>query len=64
MQNEKIDTMERLDKGHIHPKLEVPKLTCLSLESNPGFPGRRRALYSKELFKQFGNSYAIPYTYI
>jgi len=22
--------MERLDQGHLHPKLEVPRLTCLS----------------------------------
>ncbi len=27
--------MERLDKGHLHTKLEVPRLTCLGRESNP-----------------------------
>jgi hypothetical protein len=28
--------MEILDQGHLHPKLEVPRLTCLGWESNPG----------------------------
>ncbi len=27
--------MKRLDKGHLHPKLEVPGLTCPGRESNP-----------------------------
>jgi hypothetical protein len=31
-----IDIMERLDQGHLHPKLEVPGLTW---ESNPGLGG-------------------------
>jgi hypothetical protein len=31
--------MERLDQGHIHSKREVPRLTCLSRESNPGLRG-------------------------
>ncbi len=27
--------MKRLDQGHLHPKLEVPRLTCPGQESNP-----------------------------
>jgi hypothetical protein len=27
--------MKRLDQGHLHPKLEVPRLTCRGLETNP-----------------------------
>jgi hypothetical protein len=42
--------MERLDKGHLHPELEVLRLTCLGWESNPNS--------SKELFKQSFNSYS------
>jgi hypothetical protein len=38
--------MERLNQGHLHPKLEVPRLTCLSQESMGG----RQS--SKELFEQ------------
>jgi hypothetical protein len=37
-------TMERFDQGHLHPKLEVPGLTCPGRESNPGLPDGRRAL--------------------
>jgi hypothetical protein len=36
--------MKRLDQGHLHPKLEVPELTCPGRESNPGLHGGRRAL--------------------
>jgi hypothetical protein len=25
--------MERLDQGHLHPKLEVPRLICVGRES-------------------------------
>ncbi len=39
-----VNTMKRLDQGHIHPKLEGPGLTCPSLESNPGLHDARRAL--------------------
>jgi hypothetical protein len=35
---------ERIDQGHPHPKLEVPRLTCLGLESNPNLLGGRQAL--------------------
>jgi hypothetical protein len=46
--------MKGLDpQSHLHPKLEVPRLTCLGRESNTGLHGGRRALYcSKELFEQ------------
>ncbi len=30
----KIKYMERLDQGHLYPKLEVPRLTHLGRESN------------------------------
>jgi hypothetical protein len=28
--------MKRLDQGYLHPKLEIPGLTCPGRESNPG----------------------------
>jgi hypothetical protein len=28
--------MKRLDQGYLHPKLEVPELTCPGRKSNPG----------------------------
>jgi hypothetical protein len=31
-------------EGRLHPRLEVPKLTRFSRESNPGLHGGRRAL--------------------
>jgi hypothetical protein len=37
-------TMKRLDQGHLYPKLEVPRLTCLGRESNPGLRGGRQAI--------------------
>jgi hypothetical protein len=30
-----VTTMKRLDKGHLHPKLEVSSLACPGQESNP-----------------------------
>jgi hypothetical protein len=45
--------MERFDHGHLRPELEVPRLTCLGRESNPGLPERS----SKELFGQRVYSY-------
>jgi hypothetical protein len=36
--------MERFDHGRFHPKLEVPRLTCLGRESNPGLYVERRVL--------------------
>ncbi len=39
-----VTTMKRLDQGHLHPKLEVPGLTCPGWESKPGLQGKRRAL--------------------
>jgi hypothetical protein len=38
-----------------HPKLEVPRQTCLGRESNPGLRGEPS---SKELFEQLINSYS------
>ncbi len=37
-------TMKRPDQGYLHPKLEVPGLTCPGPESNPGLNGERRAI--------------------
>jgi hypothetical protein len=31
-----LHTMKRLDQGHLHPKPEVPRLTCPGRELNPG----------------------------
>jgi hypothetical protein len=39
-----VTTMERLYQGHLHPKLEVPGLTCPGRDSNLGFLRGRRAL--------------------
>jgi hypothetical protein len=36
--------IERLDQGRLHPKLEVPRVTYLDRESNPGLRGGRQAL--------------------
>ncbi len=36
-------TMERLEQGRLHPKLEVPRLTCTGQKSNPGLHGGRGA---------------------
>jgi hypothetical protein len=46
--------MERLDQGHLHPNLEVPRLTCPVGESNPpppppGTRGGRRALQKRAI---------------
>jgi hypothetical protein len=57
--------MERLDQGHLHPKLllEVLRLTCLGRELNPGL--RRGSEHSgKELFEHHINSYGIRNIYI
>jgi hypothetical protein len=35
--------MERLDQGHLHPELQVLRLTCLSWESSLGIRGGRQA---------------------
>ncbi len=42
-------TLERLDQGHLHPKLVVPRLTCLSRELNPGLSSRRQALTQRTI---------------
>ncbi len=40
----RVTTMKWLDQGHLHPKPEVPGLTCPGNELNPGIHGGRRAL--------------------
>ncbi len=44
--------MKRLDQGYLHPKLEVPGLTCPGLELNPGLHRGRPGP-----FEQIVNSY-------
>jgi hypothetical protein len=39
-----IDSMKRLDQGHLHPLLEHPRETCLIQESNPVCLRHRRKL--------------------
>ncbi len=41
--------MKRLDQGHLHPKLVVPRLTCPGRKSNLGLHGGRRALYKRAI---------------
>jgi hypothetical protein len=49
--------MERLDKGNIHPKLEILRLTSLGRESNPAsVVGGEHS--SKEQFEQPIKSYS------
>jgi hypothetical protein len=38
-----VTTMKRLDQGHLHPKLEVPRLTCPGRESNRDLHGGKGA---------------------
>jgi hypothetical protein len=46
--------MERLDQGHLHPKLEVPRLT--SNQTRASLVGGEHSI--KELFKQRVDSYS------
>jgi hypothetical protein len=46
--------MERLDQVHLHPKLEVPRLTCLGRESNPA-----STVGGNTLAKSYSNSVLI-----
>ncbi len=39
----------------LHPKLEVPRLTCLTRESNPGLRGERQALKQRAIRTAFKN---------
>ncbi len=39
-----VHVLERLGQGHLHRKLEVPRLTCLGRESNTHRHGGRRAI--------------------
>ncbi len=47
--------MKRLDHGYLHPKLEVPGLTCPSRESNQDLHGGRRALQKRAIRTLFNN---------
>ncbi len=49
-------SLKKLDQGHLHPKLEVPGLTCPGWESKSGLHSGRQALY-KEPFEQPVDSY-------
>jgi hypothetical protein len=50
--------MERLDQGHLHPKLEAPGLTCPGRDSNPGRASCVRGEHSrKEPSRQLVNNY-------
>ncbi len=54
--------IERLDQGHLHPKLEVPRLTRPCRISNPvphgGSSLEKGELSSKETFEQLINIYS------
>jgi hypothetical protein len=47
-----LNYRERLDQGHLHPKVEFLRLTCLSRESNQGQDAVRGKHSSKELFEK------------
>jgi hypothetical protein len=38
-----------VEKAKIHPKLEVPRLTCSGGESNPDLHGGRRAIWKRAI---------------
>jgi len=42
-----VTTMKRLDQGHLHPKLEVPGLTC------PGLHGGREHSRKEHVISYF-----------
>ncbi len=44
--------MERLDQGHVRPKLEVPRLACLGLQNRTLASAEGGEHSSKELFEQ------------
>jgi hypothetical protein len=47
--------MERLDQGHLHPKLKISRLTCLGQELNPDPPQWE----ASTLAKSYSNSILI-----
>jgi hypothetical protein len=49
--------MERLDQGYLHPKREVPGLTCPGGESTPGPSAVGGEHSRKEPFEQLVNGY-------
>jgi hypothetical protein len=47
-----------LNQGHLHPKLEVPRLTCFGREFHGGRPAfKQRALYSDRTLISIPNIY-------
>jgi hypothetical protein len=53
-----VTTLKRLDQGHLHPNLEVPRLTRPGLESKPGILSGRQTLQKIAPFlEQLVNSY-------
>jgi hypothetical protein len=48
--------MERLDQGLLHPKLEVPRLTCPGQDQRASMVGGEHS--RKEPFKQLVNGYS------
>jgi hypothetical protein len=57
-----VTTMKRLDKGLLHPKLEVSRLACPGQESNP--PSAVGGEHSrKEPFNSLLISYSVPLQY-
>ncbi len=58
-----VITMERLDQGHLHPKLEDPRLTSRGRESDLDLCCSGSEHSSKELFEQHINSY-LEHTYL
>jgi hypothetical protein len=57
-----FNIVERLDQGLLHAKLEVPRLTCLGRELNPG-PGRQ-ALYQKAIQRAYSLLFAVFGTWL
>ncbi len=45
--------MERLDQGHLHPKLEIPRLTCLGRDRTRAWEASAEHS-NKELLEQRG----------
>jgi hypothetical protein len=56
--------MNRLDQGHLHPKLEAQRLICPIKDSNPGLRSGRRAVYRKEPFEQLMMLHSVFRTFV
>jgi hypothetical protein len=61
--------MKRLDQGHLHPKLEIPLLTCPGQESNPAEHCRKKPFaqlvisYSEHVHMSLRHGFLLWYTY-